>query len=443
MTRPPKRVEEMLSTLANMEGVGQMIARQSEFPSLLTAKLAGVAVDPQARRYWEDTLDEHWANAKLPRESPEVIVGAGLHAAIYAAMRVRQGYPRPLVIEEGARAGGTFAITREPTFFLNSRNRPGELGVPGRDEALNCLPGAPIQPADLSSSEYQTNADLAFAIRATLACNARVVTGTRANVQNSTQTGVKIAGAEALVETKRLIVATGIGDPVKPAMLDGKSVVDYMGFLRRLTEPFPFKDCKRVAVVGAGDAGRTVVEALIGQGPQLPCTVASLDYIERIDWFGVEESARTREGWETCNRSRYRGIGRALPRNDDPSTGRVKPQPGRAEKVAVGHGGAFLDGVRYDLIIWAGGFTPHDYPGQPVTVGGRTVAKEWGNGEFIIGPAASLTIREEPDFVRDFTENSVALFRYADRTAMLATELPDVAPARVKSGGIFSRGSTA
>jgi hypothetical protein len=71
----------------------------------------------------------------------EVIIGAGFHAAVYAATRVLSGFPKPLVVERGHRAGGTFAMTDRPTFYLNSRNRPGGGGLAGdQGTSLNYLP---------------------------------------------------------------------------------------------------------------------------------------------------------------------------------------------------------------------------------------------------------------------------------------------------------------
>ena len=61
-------------------------------------------------------------------------------------------------------------MTARPTFYLNSRNRPGNGGLAGDQGAsLNYLPGAPIQAANVSMTEFQTNTDMAFVIRLALA----------------------------------------------------------------------------------------------------------------------------------------------------------------------------------------------------------------------------------------------------------------------------------
>src|SRR5204862_584853 len=119
------------------------------------------------------------------------------HAAVYSAVRVLTGYPRPLVLERSQRPGGTFAMTGRPTFYLNSRNRPGTAGLAGDQGAsLNYLPGAPIQAANVSMTEYQANTDMAFVIRLALAQYAEVVTNTNVLSVVRDGPGVQIAMAD-------------------------------------------------------------------------------------------------------------------------------------------------------------------------------------------------------------------------------------------------------
>ena len=165
-----------------------MMQRESEFPSPLQAKLTGIALDPNGREFADQVLDAYWSDEPRQQDTlnsvalssssdREVIIGSGFHAAVYAATRVLSGYPKPLVLERNERVGGTFAMTARPTFYLNSRNRPGRAGLAGdQGAALNYLPGAPIQAANVSMAEYQTNTDMAFVIRLALAQFADVVT---------------------------------------------------------------------------------------------------------------------------------------------------------------------------------------------------------------------------------------------------------------------------
>lgn len=447
--RLPKSVEEALSEITSdptmNDGVTAMLERAVEFETRMAAKLTGVYLNPFAVARFDAALDEAWAAGSVPKEAPEIVIGSGLHAAIYCAVRVRSGFPKPLVIDRAQRAGGAFAVSRFPSLFLNSRNRPGRLGIPGREEALNVIPAAPVQPADLSGAEYQTNTALAFSVRSSLALNARVVLGHK--VMDADSNGVTLDDGRR-ISTTRVVWATGLGEPVLPPEADGERLIHYMDFLAMLDQPFPFRGLNRVAVVGAGDSGKTAIEALIGQGPSCRWSVPSLDYVERIDWYGVERRCRTKEGWEKNNRSRYAGIGRALPLADEEGepTGpsRVTPLMDRAEAISVGFEGATVNGRVYDLVIWAGGFKNFDVEGMvEYTAGGRAVARMIEPNVFVVGPAAQLPPVEEADEAGSVPENSAALFRYADRTAAFAMGLPQFAlippdpdPVPVASGEI-------
>jgi hypothetical protein len=432
--RLPSRVEEALSEIAGdptmNDGMEAVMERVVEFESRMAAKLTGVFLNPLALARYDEVLDELWANGSTPTEASEIVIGSGLHAAIYCAVRVRQGFPKPLVIEASPRAGGAFATTRLPSLFLNSRNRPGRLGIPGREEALNVIPAAPVQPADLSGAEYQTNTALAFSIRASLALNARIVCGRK--VITADASGVVLDDGRR-VKATRVIWATGLGEPSLPPEADGERVIHYMDFLAMLDRPFPFQGLRRVAVVGAGDSGKTAIEALIGQGPSTRWSVPSLDYVEKIDWYGVERRCCSKKGWEANNRSRYAGIGRALPLEADEegellTPSRVTPINGRAETLSVGFGGASINGVTYDLVVWAGGFDAMDIEGMvEYSTGGRAVARMSQPNVFVVGPAAQLPPVEEGDELGTVAENSAALFRYADRTAVFAAHLPQFA----------------
>jgi hypothetical protein len=314
---PPRSVRDTLSLISKDPalngGILAMKERKGEFSSPMAAKLSGVAQIPAARKEFDSTLDQMWqrnGNDKLPAAS-EVIVGAGLHAAIYSAVRVARGFEKPLVLEADKTVGGAFAVSKESAFYLNSRNRPGKLSVPGRDGALNVLPGGMIQPSDLSGDEYQRNTDLAFCIRTTLAMCAHVVPGRK--VIGTDKYNAVLDGGDR-VPYERLIYATGLGEAnmLIGSYADGQRVLTFPQFMGSLDTTFPLRGMKNVAVIGAGDSGRTVIEALCGQGPTSRWSVASLDWPDRIDWFGVPEDSLTRQGYEECNRSRYKGIGRLL-----------------------------------------------------------------------------------------------------------------------------------
>lgn len=440
MAEPPRRVRDALSEVTNDDSMNDAVqalaARAPEFDSPLAAKLTGVALNPAARLHFDRALDAMWDAATVPTSSvPEIVVGGGLHAAIYCAVRVREGHPKPLVIEAKERVGGAFAASQLPAFYLNSINRPGVVGIPGREEGLNYLPGAIIQPADLGIAEYQVNTDIAFAIRANLALYAKVLTGTKIERQLSQgePTGVLTVDGTR-INADRVIWATGLGAPTRPEIADGKSLMDYMEFLGHLDQPFPFQGIKSVAVVGAGDSGRTVIEALVGQGPSQRMSVASLDWVDKIDWYGVSPDCMTRDAWASNNRSRYKGIARVLP-TEAGGASRVTPLARRAEQFGTGFDGAYVDGARYDLVILATGFAPQRVGAEQdvssfgqFSVGGRVVARAGSVADsqdaFIIGPAAKLETNGEANVLGPVLENTAAVWRYADRTASLAMSLP-------------------
>src|SRR6266508_1919021 len=201
---PSAQIESLLTAVAlrqaASEGMRAMTQRESEFPSPLAAKLTGIALDPNGRDLADKVLDAYWSDEPRQQDAlssgitdREVIIGSGFHAAVYAATRVLSGYPKPLVLERNERAGGTFAMTARPTFYLNSRNRAGTAGLAGDQRAsLNYLPGAPIQPANVSMVEYQTNTDMAFVIRLALAQFADVVTNAKVLSVARDGTGVEI-----------------------------------------------------------------------------------------------------------------------------------------------------------------------------------------------------------------------------------------------------------
>jgi NADPH-dependent 2,4-dienoyl-CoA reductase/sulfur reductase-like enzyme len=133
------------------------------------------AIDRQARS----------GNIANLKSEPVIVIGGGLHAAIFAAAYWRKTGKKPLVVEKEDRLGGVFGISRKPVFYLNSRNRPevavdpGEVLGPGTRGPLNTIGGA-FELSDISGQEYPPQTDLAYIIRTTLALYARPFTGVQA-----------------------------------------------------------------------------------------------------------------------------------------------------------------------------------------------------------------------------------------------------------------------
>jgi hypothetical protein len=225
--------------------------------------------------------------------------------------------------------------------------------------------------------------------------------------------------------------------------------------MKSLDGTFPLRGMNRVAVIGAGDSGRTAIEALTGQGPRTGWSVASLDYPEQIDWYGLADSIGssnvTRQSWENCNRSRYRGLGRLFPNADLDGNRQTPPRVRareRATSLAPGYESIYVNEEPYDAVIACTGFERtgdllDGYARNPLNLGigpqgGRTVAVGFGttgNQLFAIGPAARISVSDTERALPALSaipENSTSLFRYAARTAAFAQRLAGLSQAGVE-----------
>ncbi len=440
---PSAPIESLLTAVALKpavsDGMRAMMQRESEFSTTLAAQLTGVALDPAGRAYADQVLDSYWSDEQRRQDTlgsssrdREVIIGSGFHAAVYATTRVRSGYPKPLVLERGNRVGGVFAMTTRPTFYLNSRNRAGSIGLAGdRGAALNYLPGAPIQPANASMAEYQTNTDLAFVIRLTLAQYADVVTNATVRAVAGDTTGVDIDIADRVrLAAGRVIDARGLGDPIGQDVANGTTILTFVQFMQRMATMWPLRGVRRAAVVGGGDSAKCAVEALLGIGPQPFMAAAALDSVERIDWysFGLPSGCKQ---WRKEIRGRYQAIGRYL-RPDRFGVRRLTVLGRRVQPVALPNAG-LIDGRTYDLVVVCTGnqetaidgldFTDFAEYGIPT---GDAVARKHSNlPAFRVGPHARLrfTPQERFDGIADIEQNAVSIFRTATKTAALAATL--------------------
>jgi hypothetical protein len=440
---PSAQIESVLTAVAVRQaasaGMRAMMERESEFPSPLEAKLTGIALDPQGRDLADQVLDAYWSDEPRNQDAlsssstdREVIIGSGFHAAVYAAVRVLSGYPRPLVLERNTRTGGTFAMTARPTFYLNSRNRAGTAGLAGDQMAsLNYLPGAPIQAANVSMLEYQTNTDMALVIRLALAQFADVVTN--AKVLSVSRSGTR---AEIEIEDRnpllagRVIDARGLGDPDNQDVANSTTILTFPQFMQRMASMWPLRSVRRVAVIGGGDAAKCAVESLLGIAPQPFMAAATLDSVDRVDWYS-DGLPTTCEGWQQDIRGRYQAIGRYL-RPDRLGVRRLNVCSRRARPVAL-PGMVLIDGRTYDLVVLCTGnretaiegldFESFDEYAIPDA---NVVARQHYNlPAFRVGPHARLpfTPQERQDGVADIPANAVSMFRTASKTAALAATL--------------------
>jgi hypothetical protein len=349
------------------------------------------------------------------------------------------GLPKPVVVERSPadRVGGTFAMSTQPVFYLNSETRPGNVpGIPARGEALNVLPGATLQPSQMTNAEFPTNADMAWLIRLTLAQYAEVYPGVTVDRVNPRTMQVTFAdGREA--RWGRIIDARGVGDPVSADVADGETILTFPQFMARMGRPFPLRGLRKVAVVGSGDSAKCATEALVGIGPGGMYSLPGLDFVSTIDWYAPALPA-TNEAFRASQRCRYARLSSYLPSLDVPDAYHdVTVIPDRAT-VRKSLDGVLVNDSVYDMVIMAtgnvlpglGAVLPSDFDNARVGgTRGNPVATQYGSYElYQVGPAANLpfTPGEVRSGVANIAANKVAMFRLAGRTATLAANLPAI-----------------
>jgi hypothetical protein len=432
-----------------LDGVSMMLTRGREFPSPATAVVAGIGVQEQGRELMDDVADQMWTPPWTPGgvAYPEVVIGSGPHALIYAAVRSAKGVP-VLVLEKNLRAGGSFACSGGPAFWLNSRNRPGPIALPGEQKGLNVLPGCELQPSMIGGGEYQTNNELAWTIRMNLMMlpNVEVHTGVEVlaiegrgigssqsfNLRVRIEQGNGIRDITTVI-ARRVVLATGLGDPVAFNNEDDKPkrLLSFAEFMSRMDNPFPLQGMDRVAVIGGGDSGKTAVESLIGQGPSTGMSVAMLDFPRQIDWYGAPFTNQA--DWCENVQGRYARIGKSL--------GSRVIGLGTAGVVATSGYESVQIGLRaYDYVINCAGYTGvtpltngltfADYAIAGRVLGKRLQIRGDSDEVYVVGPAAGIALttsdrRAAPALDR-VPGNAVALWRYAPLTAALADGLPRV-----------------
>jgi hypothetical protein len=327
-------------------------------------------------------------------------------------------------------------MTSRPTFYLNSRNRPGPAGLAGDQRAgLNVIPGAPIQATDTSMLEYPNNTDLAFVVRLALAQFADVIPNAKvlAVSGDSDRVDIEILN-RGLVSAGRIIDARGVGDPLDQTVANGSTILTFTQFMLRMGGTWPLRGLRQVAVIGGGDSGKCAVESLLGIAPQPPMAAAGLDHVERIDWYA--DVPTTCEDWKELVRGRYQAIGRHL-RRDRFGLRRLNIVDRRVQPTPLPAAG-LVEGRTYDLVVLCtgnrettidglelGGFSEYAIPGNNVIA-----LKHDDLPAFRVGPHAELRFSpsEREDGVADISANAVSIFRTATKTAALAATLPTALP---------------
>lgn len=420
-------------------GIDACSERSGDFSGDTEMKLAGIAMVPEARQLVSDRLTEYWSRQAVPssdQRDREVIFGGGFHAAVYAATRVRMGFPRPVVLERNTAeaVGGAFAMSLSPVFRLNSRSRPGTVGLPDQDKALNYLPGALIQPSMMSSEEYPTNADMAWVIRLTLAQYADVCPGvTLASVRANSRTEMRLTTSTgATLLAGRVLDARGLGDERAAGQADGERILTFSQLMARMGGMFPLRGIKQVAVIGAGNSGLCAAESLLGIAPGHTSAIG-LDYVQRVDLYtGGRIDGRTCEEFRARSRGRYIRAAQFLEGNVSQPTTRLKVISDQGNVTPFPDGVLVNDRV-YDMAVLCTGskLPPLDdnlgyYPAQRTE--GSTALGLFADPypSYRIGVAANLGFSDgELDAgVAEIGANRVSMFRLAPRTAGLAAMLP-------------------
>lgn len=435
-----RTVDEITDKNRLSAGIDACRERSGDFSSEQEMQLAGIAMVPEARRYLNDALTGYWRDVVTDRlagelAGREVIIGAGFHAAVYAATRVRTGFPRPVVLERGTpeQVGGAFAMSLAPVFRLNSRSRPGGVGLPDQDKALNYLPGGLIQPSMMTSEEYPTNADMAWAIRLTLAQYADVYPGVSVTrrIADDDSGMMTLETSQGSLQVSRFLDARGLGDERGAAQADGKRILTFNQMMAQMGGMFPLRGMRQVAVIGAGNAGLCAVESLLGIAPGHSSAIG-LDYVQRVDLYtGGRIDGSTCEEFRTAARGRYIRIAQYLDGNVSSPSIRLKVMS------ASGYASPFPDGVIvndrvYDLAVLCTGSALPSIDSRtyfPLQTSERStvLASSAGRG-YRIGVAASIQFSQgEVDAgITDNLANRVAMFRLAPRTAALAARMPAV-----------------
>lgn len=417
----PVRIAIQARYSGNEPDIVEALGREKDFTSPEAALLAGI--------YFTGSPPFFTPAGGLGGD--EVVIGRGLHATIWACNGAGCTFHVGL-------DSGVFDVGSAPGFWINSRNRPGPAGGPGEGVGLNVIPGGYVQPADLCGAEYPHNKLIAWCLGANLALSgAKVASGYRVQsvmIDPDNPGLYKIYTGIAAFRAKRVIDATGLGQERRLCPTDSEVVLSFTQFMERISRrKFPLRGMKKVAVIGAGDSGKCVIEALCGQGPTQGMSVASLDFPQDIDWYGCR--FETTDEWCEANRGRYARIGRLLG-NEGDDYFRIDAKP-KARNVSRFGDSVIVDGVLYDHAIVCVGYEPSpiEYPEgylwQDFTVGGVVVGKQLGYLDdkleiYRVGPAANIPLSNDErvlPFYSRIPENSASWFRYGPRTAAMARAL--------------------
>lgn len=450
-------IDDVIDKRRMAAGIRACAEREADFTSTLEMQLVGIAMVAEARQLMSDQLTAYWSDPRrafrpadgiIDYREKEIVIGAGFHAAVYCANRVLTGFPRPVVLEQAdaAHVGGAFAVSENPVFRLNSRSRPGSVGLPDQDKALNFLPGGLIQPAMMSSEEYPTNADMAWLIRLTLAQYADVYPGVSVSqigprpATFSLESQVELTTSAGNVRPGRVIDARGTGTENAASEADGIRILTFSQFMARMGGMFPLRGMQQVAVIGGGNSGLCAAESLLGLAPGHSSAIG-LDYTERVDLYASSLDRRTCDQFRESSRGRYIRLAQSLGGNVSSPRNRLRVM-GRNGYATPLPSGVLVEDRTYDMAVLCTGSTLTDLsPDSPLNYNlvrrqrlGSSLARLLGSvlatqaapyPSFRVGPTADIPFSdaEFDSGIADNPPSKVAMFRLAPRTAALAAML--------------------
>jgi hypothetical protein len=352
----------------------------------------------------------------------EVIIGGGVHAAVYAATRVAIGMPPPVVLEANLSFGGVFS--RLKPFTLNSANEaslrsiesgPTRIPALSDTESINYLPNCPYQIPE--NGEYPTS----NAVAEVIAQNIRTVANGYVDAPAYVATDGYLCRDRELAmpipgTPKRVIVATGLA---MTKTYESNNAVNAEEFLRM---PY-LSGNQNVAIVGGGDTACICVERLLGMNPN----DYGIQKPRNIDWYGGYTLPVTKKTWARDYHARYIALARHLPQNG--TTGVIRPV-GASGTIETAGNLVMVNNRPYDFVIDATGYKPvtsvAPYALALYNGGGRALARwdrDYSGKVFRVGPGVLGDYTPITPFPSRFPAARDAIFRLAPLTAALAADL--------------------
>lgn len=369
-----------------------------------------------------------------------VIVGGGVHGAIYAATHYAVTGNRAMVIERQASPGGVFG--RLCPFRLNSVNDasresvqsgPSRIRPRSESDDLNYFPNAPVPQISRRAQghEYPASTDVRNMICDTLYETAEVYADCSLFAFDSD--GDCYIDGNMIGNAERIIWAAGLR--MTASFPTSKSILTAEQFL---ADPTRLSWARQnVAIVGGGDTAATVAEVATGQGmTQLGSALPN-----SIAWYGGTRMPTHKMAWAEKIHARYMGLARHFPQLGDISILRdedgdeyptanmlggesyIRPYAELGEIRDLGNK-AMVNGRLYDQVIDATGFRPvRPTPGSfaPFLANGRAIAERDENyGKVFVVGAACENLPAYGPVTSRFGASRKAIFALAPATAELA-----------------------